>query len=37
MQRKSLQAKVLWPPAARGRLRLRLTGRGLTLLKRNMS
>ena len=37
MQRKSLQAKQFWPQPARSRVRLRLTGRGLALVKRNGS
>jgi hypothetical protein len=37
MQRKSLQGKGLSPPAARGRVRLRLAGRGLRLVRRNRS
>jgi len=37
MRRKSLQAKELRPKPDRWRLRLRLTGSGLTLVKRNRS
>jgi len=37
MQRKSLPAKGLSPPAPLGRVRLRLSGSGLTLVSRNRS